>query len=133
MLRKPLLIIGLMIMFSGVAFAHPKYSIKTMTPEVMQALDARKARFAELRTLKSSGMVGENNHGYVQVLNSDANASSLVEQENQDRKIIYTTIAQQNGLEGALSTIESAFAQVQRDKAEAGDKIQTEEGNWITK
>ncbi|HBR13984.1 MAG TPA: hypothetical protein DD723_00365 [Candidatus Omnitrophica bacterium] len=113
--------------------AQAKYSIKEMTPAVTQALENRKARYEELKGLKAKGTVGENNQGYVEVLVSDEAANVLADAENLDRKTIYVTIAEQNDLTNALGTIESVFAQVQRDKAEAGEKIQDESGTWGTK
>ena len=115
------------------ASAQAKYSIKTMTPEVQQALDGRRDRFDQLRQLKSSGFIGENNHGYVEVLKDEGDAATIASSENRDRKLIYQAIADQNGLEGAIGTIESVFAQVQRNKAESGERVQAESGNWITK
>jgi uncharacterized protein YdbL (DUF1318 family) len=116
-----------------VATAQGKYAIKSMTPEVQQALEGRKDRFTQLRSLKTSGLVGENNKGYVEVLGDDAQAQSITSLENRDRKVIYETIAEQNGLENAISTIETAFADVQREKAEAGDKVQSPDGDWVRK
>lgn len=133
MFKKILSIMLVSVLASGLAWAQGKYSIKQMTPEVQQALSSRKDRFSELRSFKSSGAIGENNHGYVEVLKNDGQASSLAKAENRDRKVVYQTIAQQNGLEDALSTIEAAFADVQREKAESGDKIQTEDGQWVNK
>jgi uncharacterized protein YdbL (DUF1318 family) len=130
---KRILLIVMMLLVPVLAFAAPKYSIKTMTPEVQSALDARKERFAELRDLKASGLIGEDNQGYVKALTGDAKAQSIASEENNNRKVIYTTIAEQNGLENALSTIEAAFAAVQREKAKSGDKIQDEDGSWSTK
>ena len=133
MLKKITLLMITVTFFTVYAWGSSPYSIKIMTPEVQQALSARKDRFADLRALKSSGAIGENNHGYVEVLKNEGQAQSIVAQENSDRGVIYKTIAQQNGLEGALSTIESAFVQVQSEKAESGDKIQTQDGCWVTK
>jgi len=113
--------------------AAAKYDIKKMTPEVSEALDSRRARFDTIKEFKKQGVLGENNRGYVEVFGSNSAASSLADQENRDRKVIYRTIAEQNGLQSALDTIEKVFAQVQRDKAESGEKIQTEDGRWITK
>ena len=115
------------------AFADGKYDIKEMTPEAKTALENRRDRFDRLKELKAKGAVGENNRGYVEALSDDPDAKSLVEEENQDRRIIYKTIETQNNLSGAMETIEKVFAQVQRDKASPGDKIQTEDGNWVTK
>jgi uncharacterized protein len=113
------------------AFAEAKYSIKKMTPDVQQALDQRRDRFDQLRQLKSTGALGENNRGYVEVLKNEGPAQSIASAENNDRRTIFQTIAEQNGLQGALATIEAVFAQVQRDKADAGDQIQMPDGRWV--
>ena len=132
MFKKIIFMAVLLVMFSNLGWAEGKYSIKSMTPEARQALDGRRDRYSQLRDFKSFGIIGENNRGYVEVLKDDPQANAVAADENRDRGVIYKTIAEQNGLEGALSTIESAFAQVQKDKAEAGDKIQTEDGSWTT-
>jgi uncharacterized protein YdbL (DUF1318 family) len=115
------------------AEAQSKYSIKQMTPEVESALENRRARFDKLNDLKSQGLIGENNQGYVEVLTGNADAQQAVEDENKDRQVIYKTIAEQNGLQDALPTIEKVFAQVQYDKAESGQKVQDASGAWVTK
>ncbi len=137
MFRKTLLIVLsaclLAVSYNHVVLAQGKYSIKEMTPQVQGALENRRDRFDKLKELKASGAIGENNQGYVQVLAKGEGADEIVSAENADRKLIYEAIAKQNELQGALDTIEKVFAQVQRDKATAGDKIQTEAGDWITK
>ena len=117
--------------FSQDASAQANYSIKQMTPEVEAALNNRRDRFDALRELKSKGSIGENNSGYVEALSPDAQDAATA--ENNDRKVIYQTIAEQNNLKDAIGTIEKVFAQVQREKAQAGDKIQQEDGSWTTK
>jgi uncharacterized protein YdbL (DUF1318 family) len=115
------------------AFAQG-YSIKTMTPDIKAALDARKERFSELKVLKAKGVVGENNRGYAEVLGGGSDVKALVKAENADRKSVYLAIVEQNELgSAALATVEGVFATVQRDKAVAGEKIQDPDGNWITK
>ncbi len=133
MLKRTILLLVMLVVVIGSAWAQGKYSIKEMTPEVQQALDARKERFSELRALKASGAVGESNQGYVIALQESVAVAALVENENRNRKVLYQTIAEQNGLQGNLSTIEAAFAQVQREKAAPGDKLQNEDGSWTTK
>jgi uncharacterized protein YdbL (DUF1318 family) len=118
---------------SFTTLALAQYDIKTMTPEVQKALEGRKSRYSDLKALKASGAVGENNKGYVEVLNGDAGAQQLVQAENADREAIYKTIAQQNDLGDALNVIEETFAKVQRDKASAGEMIQDSDGNWAKK
>ncbi len=113
--------------------AAEQYAIKQMTPEVQAALDGRRSRYVQLTDLKREGLVGENNRGYVEAFSDREDVQGIVADENHDRKIIYTTIAQQNGLTGALATIERVFAQEQRDRAQPGFKIQNGDGSWITK
>lgn len=115
------------------ASAEAKYSLKEMTPEVSAALEARRARFDNLADLKSKGMAGEDDRGYVKALVSAPEVEAVVDAENNDRKLVYTTIAQQNNLAAEMATIEKVFAEVQRDKAKPGEKIQDANGQWVTK
>lgn len=128
-----MIVLAVSIMSTSTAMAAG-YDIKEMTPEVKAALDARRSRFEQLRQFKEKGVIGENNRGYVQALGSDPVAESLVVAENKDRKFIYQTIVTQNDLPSdALATVEQVFAQVQRDKAASGEKVQTPGGEWVTK
>ncbi len=113
--------------------AEAKYALKTMTPEVSTALEARRARFDSLADLKAKGMVGEDNQGYVKALVSKPEVEELTAAENADRKVVYMTIAAQNGLSAEIGTIEKVFAEVQRDKAKSGEMIQDDQGKWVTK
>jgi len=122
----------ILLYFPVMSFAG-QYDLKEMTPEVQAALDNRRDRFEEFRRFKNQEIIGENNRGYVEVLVNDKGAESLADAENRDRRVIYTTVEKQNNLTNALETIEKVFAQVQREKAQSGDKIQTEDGQWVTK
>lgn len=124
---------GTFLLRSSPGFAQAQYNIKEMTPQVQAALDARKSRFDQLRDLKNKGLVGENNHGYVEALSDDPSSKALVDAENKDRRFIYKTIEDQNNLTEAMDIIEEVFAQVQRDKANPGDKIQEDNGQWVNK
>lgn len=109
------------------------YNIKQMTAEVSNALEKRRERFGKLTNMKSQSVIGENNKGYISVLKHDPQTAELVKQENQDRKIIYQTIAEQNGLADAIQVIEEVFARVQREKAKAGEMFQQKNGEWKKK
>ena len=122
----------LLLTLAGVS-PGAQYEIKEMTPEVKAALENRRNRFDQLQAFEAQGVLGENNRGYVEVLQDNPEAWALVEVENKDRRIIYQTIAQQNNLTDALETIEKVFAEVQREKASPGEKIQREDGRWVTK
>ncbi len=137
MIRRPAarLIIALI---AGLCAATPVlaagYDLKEITPAVQQALDGRKARYAQLKQLKSQGVVGEDNEGLVKVLKPDPAASQLVDVENRDRLAIYQAIVEQHNLGAAgLVAVKAAFAEVQREKADPGDMIQQLSGEWVKK
>ncbi len=135
-MKRLYLIIALGFLFFGntlTGFAG-SYDIKTMTPEIQQALSGRQSRYEDLQSYKSKGALGENNEGYIEVLQNEGSAKSVASQENRDRRIIYQAIVEQNGL-GAqgLNEVEKVFAEVQRDKARSGDSIQLPSGAWSKK
>ena len=108
--------------------------LKFMTPQVQKAVDSRRDRFDQLKAAKAQGFVGEDNQGHVVALGGGPDTQSLIETENKDREIIYRTIVEQNQLApDAIGTIRSTFAEVQREKAESGEKVQLPSGDWITK
>lgn len=138
MLKKNVLfmlgICGGILMSSTMAFSQgAKYDIKTMTPEIKQALESRRDRFDQLRELKKKGVLGENNRGYIEVVVAAKDAEKIADQENSDRKLIYLAIVEQNHLGGSLDVVEKVFAQVQRENAMKGEKIQNENGQWKAK
>lgn len=129
-----LFVVGSSAVGPRAVLAEARYDIREMTPQVKSALDSRRDRFDELRALKAQGVVGENNRGYVEVLSENPKAQGLVDAENKDRRLIYQAIVEQNNLAASdLATVENVFAQVQRDKANAGDKVQDPDGKWTTK
>ena len=68
---KKLIMAAMILTTASGAFAQA-YNIKEMTPAVKASLDARKARFSALKSLKAAGSVGENNRGYVEALGGGA-------------------------------------------------------------
>lgn len=135
---KKLIIVSIVVfLLAGNIFVSnvkaSEYNLKEMTPAVEAALVSRKGRFDTLESLKAKGIVGENNKGYVELLVNDPKSKDLVNLENIDRKIIYKTIAEQNGIENQLFVIEKVFAQVQHEKASNGYLIQKDDGSWVTK
>ena len=128
-----LLSLSVFVLHPSLGWTESKYSIKEMTPEVQAALDRRRERFDQLAELKKKGVIGENNRGYVEVITNGEGAEGIVDAENKDRKVIYQTIAEQNDLKGEIDTIEKVFAEVQKEKAQTGDKIQDDQGRWTYK
>lgn len=110
------------------------YDFKEMTPEIEQALKNRQTRYQVLQDLKQEGAVGENNKGYVTDLKENPKASALTADENRDRRIIYEALAKQNALGNTgLLEVQKAFAEVQSEKAGAGDMVQSASGDWEKK
>jgi uncharacterized protein YdbL (DUF1318 family) len=133
-MKRLILSICFLAALGGAALAAGAYDLKEMTPTVKAALEGRKARYAELKSLKAQVAVGETNRGYVFAIGTVPGVSDVVNAENTDRKVIYQAIVEQNGLgDSDLMTVEKAFAKVQRDKAASGEKIQDEDGTWTVK
>ena len=110
---------------------------------VRQALQRQKFNKDEIDELKRSKIVGENNKGYLEILENekyrqDASlhkmVDDLVKQENHDRRIIYQRVLalnhKNNSEQGSVSTI---FSKMQAENAEPGTKIQQQNGDWIDK
>lgn len=121
------------LLAAGISTAEAgAYDIRENTPEVQSAISGRQSRFSALKQLKAQGAIGENNRGYVDAL--DSAGSAIAQAENSDRRVLYRAIVDQNnlGAEG-MDKVEMVFAEVQRDKASAGEKIQDPSGKWITR
>jgi len=132
--RTLVLTVFLTFGFLSAACAVQSYDLKEMTPAVQQALENRKARFAELEHLKREGLIGEADTGFVEVRGDSAEAVSVTAAENQDRKIIYEAIVEQNALGPAgYAEVQKVFAEVQRGKALPGESIQLPSGEWVKK
>ncbi|MBI4309032.1 MAG: DUF1318 domain-containing protein, partial [Candidatus Omnitrophica bacterium] len=127
------LLAAVLFVLPGVLWADGKYEIKQMTPDVTAALGSQKNRSEQLKELKAGGTIGENNLGYVEVLNDDPKARDVASGENQDRAVIYKAIAVQNNVIGSMGSIEKEFARQYREKAGSSDTIQAEDGKWVVK
>ena len=124
----------LMLAVFPAAAGAEEYSIKIMTPAIQQAVQNRQSRYDELQGLKSQGFIGENNRGYVTVLQNQGGAQAVADAENADRQTIYGAIVEQNALGAAgMAKVQTVFAEVQRERAQPGDHIQMPAGDWVKK
>ncbi len=122
-----------LFVFSAQAQAA-QYDIKTMTPEIEQAVSNRQNRYNNLQDSKTQGSIGENNQGYVHALDSSPAAAELVNAENSDRRVIYQAIADQNNLgPNGLSLVEGIFSEVLEEKSTPGQTVQAPDGSWKKK
>ena len=88
-----------------------------------------KKRLPVIKQLKSQGIVGEDNKGYLQFVGGNKSKEDVVAAENKDRKTVYTAIAKQQGTTAALVGKRRAL-QIAK-KATPGEWVQDAGGNWI--
>jgi hypothetical protein len=87
----------------------------------------------DLNTAKSQGFLGEQQNGYLGLVNRNApaDATSLMRQVNDQRKAKYQSIARSNGID--LKSVESMAGQKAIDKTARGHYIQAPNGQWVKK
>jgi uncharacterized protein YdbL (DUF1318 family) len=98
----------------------------------------------DIEEFKERGIVGENNRGYLEVVDSnalrdDSDLTSLVArvlpEENRSRRVImewYISL-RQDLTEADLPTVEASFAEHNRERASPEEFIQDREGSWRRK
>jgi uncharacterized protein len=94
-----------------------------------------KARFKDrlplIIELKSKGIIGETNHGYLDYVGSIREMQNVVDAENKDRRIVYEEIAKKQGV--TVQTVGQRRAMQLRDLANPGDWVQNDAGAWYQK
>lgn len=112
--------------FIGTAYAQG------LDPEVEAAALRRKTRLTELTSLEASGVIGEDNSGFVVVRTGpDTNAQRITREENADRMIIYKEIAEKNGI--SVNEVRKLYAERLQESAPAGTPIESSNGTWRIK
>lgn len=89
-------------------------------------------RVGQIDSLKRTGVIGENNKGFLEIREKGTPAAeAVIAGENRDRGLIYAMIAKETG--STADTVGKARAkQIARDSA-AGVWVQDENGNWKKK
>lgn len=90
-----------------------------------------KNRLPVIVELKSRGIIGENNSGYLEYTGEKIEKKDIVDAENADRKIVYRVIAKTENTE--LAVVEKIRAGKIAQKAEPGDWLKDDKGNWYQK
>ena len=90
-----------------------------------------KNRLPEIIELKTDGIVGENNRGYLEFIGDKKVKPDVVAAENEDRNIVYQAIAKQQGTTAELVGKRRALQII--EKAGPGEWVQDESGKWIQK
>ena len=90
-----------------------------------------KQRLPVIVELKTKGIVGENNAGYLEFVGAKREKADVVAAENKDRQTVYAAIAKQQGTTAELVGKRRAL-QISK-KADPGEWVQDANGNWIQK
>jgi uncharacterized protein YdbL (DUF1318 family) len=125
----------------GLTVAYAQIDIDISTPAIRALKDSIRQRFSQLKLFYDRGNVGENNIGMLETrdlanlnLKEKADISRLVEQENKDRKDLYTEIMKANKFDiEVLPRIQKMFANSWREKSQSNWWIQKDSGEWEIK
>jgi hypothetical protein len=112
----------LMALLAVLLFTQPGYSASIK--------DRMAARIPQINQLKSAGVVGENNKGYLEFRAAKTN-EALIAEENQDRGTVYAAIAKREGATSEL--VGKRRAKMIEEKGSAGQWFQKDDGSWYKK
>lgn len=110
---------------------------QAQSPEVSAAIERRKERRPTIEDYFSKGLIGENKNAYLEVISKDIPESlnstiqNTVKEENNDRSIIYGSIAAKNGAD-VLQTAKVFFDDDYK-RAPSGYWFQAADGSWKQK
>jgi len=90
-----------------------------------------KSRLPTIVQLKSAGIVGEDNSGYLGFVTGKKKEATVVEAENSDRKKVYSAIAKQQGT--SVDLVGQRRAKQIAERAKSGEWLQDEVGKWYKK
>jgi len=136
------------LLVASVRYIDPKGKLQK-SPEippgkkqVIRALQRSSFNKDDIEALKVRGIFGENKEGGLSVLNPTAIVpdqrafvNNLIAEENADRVVIMTRVIETNEKlsEADLPRVKKMFAALNRDKAEVGHMIQSDDGTWSKK
>ncbi|MDD5195622.1 MAG: DUF1318 domain-containing protein [Candidatus Omnitrophica bacterium] len=96
-----------------------------LSPEVEAAALRRKDRRASLVSWEERGVIGESKSGLVELRDSagaDVSVNALINDENNDRMIIYQGIAKKNGT--SVESVKELYAKKLQESASGGTPIE---------
>lgn len=130
--------IGGFICIIGPKEVHAQINAEVSTPAIRNLKQAMRSNFPQLRLFYDKGAIGENNQGFIEVrdagglnLKERADLTRLIDQENNNRRALYTEIMNANKLGvDSLPKIQQIFAKSWRDKSQPGWWVQNDQGAW---
>jgi len=113
----PLLMLFLML-------SSPCVSADAIKDRMIQRLPA-------IADLKTKGIIGEDNRGYLGFVTGNRVMENVIAAENADRKTVYEIFAKQQNT--SLDVVETVQGTRKAEKANPGEFYQTRDGQWIKK
>jgi len=113
----------------------PVFILGTLITSAYSSSKAIKQRMIErlpiIKSLKDQGIVGENNKGYLEFVGQQKDKADVINAENQDRKLVYSAIAKQQGT--TVEVVGKHRAIQIGNKARPGEWLQDAAGKWHKK
>jgi uncharacterized protein YdbL (DUF1318 family) len=110
---------------------------KTDSEELRRLTESQNRRLGALQQWLARGCVGENNQGFVEPRpgqGCSGEVARLIGDENRDRQAIIETFMRQNNIAATdVARVKASFAKAYRDRAQGGQWIQTDRGEWVKK
>jgi len=88
-------------------------------------------RLPAIADLKTKGIIGETNRGYLGFVSGNKVMEDVIAAENADRKAVYEIFAKQQNT--SLEVVETVQGTRKADKANPGEFYQNREGQWVKK
>jgi len=117
----------LIVMIFGGIFA----SVSSFAGDVKSIKAEMEKRLPAIIELKSKGIVGEDNSGYLQFIGGKREKEAVVQAENQDREKVYSAIAKKEGV--SVNQVGQRRATHIAEKAKKGEWLQSQGGKWYQK
>ena len=93
--------------------------------------DRMKQRLPVIAELKTKGIIGEDNSGYLGFVTGAKAQEEVVAAENKDRKTVYSHFAQQQNT--TIDVVEKVQANRKAEKATPGEFFQNPDWSWHKK
>ena len=90
-----------------------------------------KLRLPAIAALKTQGIIGENNKGYLGFVTNVKKSENVITAENQDRKMVYSYFAKQQNTD--LGVVEKIQAERKAQKTHKGEFYQNSAEKWVRK
>ena len=109
----------------------------TDTAELRKLTESQNRRLGTLQPWLARGCIGESNQGLLEARpgqGCSGEVARLIGEENRDRQAIIDTFMRQNRMAASdAGRVRASFAKAYRDRAQAGQWIQSDQGDWAKK